>query len=105
MNCCRQFIRRVWQLRILWPVGHIRQPVNAGDFIGYDWNGSGGGSMSGSTTPSSIATAWLIAMHFHLGVNWTLGGAADYFFIHITLPDSIVPTRRARFAGSEYVCF
>jgi hypothetical protein len=24
-------------------------------------------------------------------VNWTLGGADNYFFIHITLPDSIVP--------------
>jgi hypothetical protein len=29
----------------------------------------------------------------HLGVNWTLGGADNYFFIHITLPDSIVPTK------------
>ena len=27
-----------------------------------------------------------------LGADWTLGGAGDYFFIHITLPDSIVPT-------------
>jgi hypothetical protein len=27
----------------------------------------------------------------HLGANWTLGGADDYFFIHINLHDSIVP--------------
>jgi hypothetical protein len=67
--------------------------LTPGDVIGYDWNGSGGGSMGGidhtvvyvgNNKVNSHATS-------HLGANWTLGGAANYFFIHITLPDSIVP--------------
>jgi hypothetical protein len=68
--------------------------LTPGDVIGYDWDGSGGGSMSGIDHTVVYIGNGLVDCHAtsHLGVNWTLGGAADYFFIHITLPDSIVPT-------------
>jgi hypothetical protein len=68
--------------------------LTPGDVIGYDWDGSGGGSMSGIDHTVVYIGNNLVDCHAtsHLGVNWTLGGAADYFFIHITLPDSIVPT-------------
>src|SRR6478672_11330160 len=68
--------------------------LTPGDVIGYDWDGSGGGSMGGIDHTVVYVGNNLVDCHAtsHLGVNWTLGGAADYFFIHITLPDSIVPT-------------
>jgi hypothetical protein len=68
--------------------------LTPGDVIGYDWDGSGAGSMSGIDHTVVYVGNGLVDCHAtsHLGVNWTLGGAADYFFIHITLPDSIVPT-------------
>src|SRR4051812_19955412 len=69
--------------------------LTPGDVIGYDWTGNGGGSMSGIDHTVIYIGNNLVDCHAtsHLGVNWTLGGAADYFFIHITLPDSIVPTK------------
>jgi hypothetical protein len=68
--------------------------LTPGDVIGYDWDGSGGGSMSGIDHTVVYIGNDLVDCHAtsHLGANWTLGGADDYFFIHITLPDSIVPT-------------
>src|SRR3954447_9968999 len=68
--------------------------LTPGDVIGYDWDGNGGGSMSGIDHTVVYIGNNLVDCHAtsHLGANWTLGGAADYFFIHITLPDSIVPT-------------
>ena len=68
--------------------------LTPGDVIGYDWDGSGGGSMSGIDHTVIYVGNNQVDCHAtsHLGVNWTLGGADDYFFIHITLPDSIVPT-------------
>ena len=68
--------------------------LTPGDVIGYDWDGSGGGSMSGIDHTVIYIGNNLVDCHAtsHLGANWTLGGADDYFFIHITLPDSIVPT-------------
>ena len=69
--------------------------LTPGDVIGYDWDGSGGGSMSGIDHTVVYIGNNLVDCHAtsHLGVNWTLGGANNYFFIHITLPDSIVPTK------------
>jgi hypothetical protein len=71
--------------------------LTPGDVIGYDWTGSGGGSMSGIDHTVMYVGNNLVDCHAtsHLGVNWTLGGAANYFFVHITLPDSIVPTAPA----------
>ncbi len=68
--------------------------LTPGDVIGYDWDGSGGGSMSGIDHTVVYVGNGKIDCHANsrLGANWTLGGADDYFFIHITLPDSIVPT-------------
>jgi hypothetical protein len=68
--------------------------LTPGDVIGYDWDGSGKGSMSGIDHTVIYVGNNLVDCHAtsHLGVNWTLGGAANYFFIHITLPDTIVPT-------------
>jgi Putative amidase domain/Dockerin type I domain len=68
--------------------------LTPGDVIGYDWDGSGGGSMSGIDHTVVYIGDGKVDSHAtsHLGANWTLGGADDYFFIHITLPDSIVPT-------------
>jgi Putative amidase domain len=61
-----------------------------GDVIGYDWDGSGGGSMSGIDHTVVYVGNNLVDCHAtsHLGANWTLGGADDYFFIHITVPDA-----------------
>src|SRR5262245_55940736 len=66
--------------------------LTPGDVIGYDWDGSGGGSMSGIDHTVVYIGNGLVDCHAtsHLAVNWTLGGAADYFFIHINLPDIIV---------------
>jgi hypothetical protein len=68
--------------------------LTPGDVIGYDWDGSGGGSMSGIDHTVIYVGNGQVDCHAtsHLDANWTLGGADDYFFIHITLPDSIVPT-------------
>jgi hypothetical protein len=68
--------------------------LTPGDVIGYDWDGSGGGSMGGIDHTVVYVGNGLVDCHSNsrLGANWTLGGADDYFFIHITLPDSIVPT-------------
>lgn len=68
--------------------------LTPGDVIGYDWDGSGNGSMSGIDHTVMYIGNGQVDCHAtsHLGANWTLGGADDYFFIHITLPDSIVPT-------------
>lgn len=68
--------------------------LTPGDVIGYDWDGSGSGSMSGIDHTTLYIGNGQVDCHAtsHLAANWTLGGAADYFFIHITLPDSIVPT-------------
>jgi hypothetical protein len=68
--------------------------LTPGDVIGYDWDGSGGGSMSGIDHTVMYIGNNQVDCHAtsHLGANWTLGGANDYFFIHINLHDSIVPT-------------
>src|SRR4051794_16735083 len=71
--------------------------LTPGDVIGYDWDGSGAGSMSGIDHTVMYISNNLVDCHAtsHLAVNWTLGGATNYFFVHITLPDSIVPTTPA----------
>jgi hypothetical protein len=68
--------------------------LTPGDVIGYDWDGSGGGSMSGIDHTVIYVGNNNVDAHAtsHLGVNWNFGGAVNTFFIHITLPDSIVPT-------------
>jgi hypothetical protein len=68
--------------------------LTPGDVIGYDWTGNGGGSMSGIDHTVMYIGNGQVDCHAtsHLGAGWTLGGAANYFFVHITLPDSIVPT-------------
>lgn len=68
--------------------------LTPGDVIGYDWDGSGGGKMSGIDHTVMYVGNNLVDCHAtsHLGANWTLGGATDYFFVHITLHDTIVPT-------------
>jgi hypothetical protein len=67
--------------------------LTPGDVIGYDWDGSGGGSMSGIDHTTIYIGNNEVDAHAtsHQGANWTLGGATDYFFIHITLPDTNVP--------------
>jgi len=67
--------------------------LTPGDVIGYDWDGSGAGSMSGIDHTVMYIGNGQVDCHAtsHLGANWTLGGADDYFFIHIDLHDSIVP--------------
>jgi len=68
--------------------------LTPGDVIGYDWDGSGKGSMGGIDHTVIYVGNNKVDCHAtsHLGANWTLGGADDYFFIHITAHDSIVPT-------------
>jgi hypothetical protein len=68
--------------------------LTPGDVIGYDWDGSGGGSMSGIDHTVIYVGNNKVDCHAtsHLGANYTLGGATNYFFVHITLHDSIVPT-------------
>jgi len=68
--------------------------LTPGDVIGYDWDGSGNGSMGGIDHTVVYIGNGLVNCHSNsrLGANWTLGGADNYFFVHITLPDSIVPT-------------
>jgi hypothetical protein len=68
--------------------------LTPGDVIGYDWDGSGKGSMSGIDHTAIYIGNGLVDCHAESqqSANWTLGGADDYFFIHITLPDAIAPT-------------
>src|SRR6476659_6010839 len=69
--------------------------LTPGDVIGYDWTGNGNGSMSGIDHTVFYIGNNQVDCHAtsHLAANWTLGGAADYFFIHITAPDTTVPTK------------
>jgi hypothetical protein len=70
--------------------------LTPGDIIGYDWDGSGGGSMSGIDHTVVYLGNGKIASHAASqdGVAWNYGNSSSTitFFIHITLPDSIVPT-------------
>src|SRR5581483_7827552 len=68
--------------------------LTPGDVIGYDWDGSGGGSMSGIDHTVIYVGNNSVDCHAtsHLAANWTLGGATNYFFVHITLHDTIAPT-------------
>src|SRR4051812_7688205 len=70
--------------------------LTPGDVIGYDWTGSGAGSMSGIDHTVVYLGNNVIAAHAtsHDGVAWNWGNSSSTitFFIHITVPDSIVPT-------------
>src|SRR3954466_9427901 len=70
--------------------------LTPGDVIGYDWTGSGGGSMSGIDHTVVYLGNNVIAAHAtsHVGVAWNWGNSSSTitFFIHMTVPDSIVPT-------------
>ncbi len=70
--------------------------LTPGDVIGYDWNGNGGGSMSGIDHTVVYLGNSVIAAHStsHDGVawNWANSSSTITFFIHMTVPDSIVPT-------------
>jgi hypothetical protein len=70
--------------------------LTPGDVIGYDWDGSGGGSMSGIDHTVIYLGNGKVAAHAasHDGVAWNWGNGASTvsFFIHMTLHDSIVPT-------------
>jgi hypothetical protein len=79
--------------------GHLVSSISQltpGDVIGYDWTGSGGGSMSGIDHTVIYLGNGQIAAHAasHDGVawNWGNGSSTITFLIHMTLPDSIVPT-------------
>jgi hypothetical protein len=69
--------------------------LTPGDVIGYDWTGSGHGSMSGIDHTVIYLGNNKIASHAtsHDGVawNWANSGSTITFLIHITLHDSIVP--------------
>jgi hypothetical protein len=70
--------------------------LTPGDVIGYDWTGSGGGSMSGIDHTVFYLGNNQIAAHAtsHDGVawNWANSSSTITFLIHITVPNSIVPT-------------
>jgi cell wall-associated NlpC family hydrolase len=70
--------------------------LTPGDVIGYDWDGSGGGSMSGIDHTTIYLGNGQIAAHAasHDGVawNWNNGSSTKTFLIHMTVHDSIVPT-------------
>jgi hypothetical protein len=70
--------------------------LTPGDIIGYDWDGSGDGSMSGIDHTVVYLGNGEVAAHAasHDDVAWNFGNTSSTitFFIHITLPDSIVPT-------------
>jgi hypothetical protein len=70
--------------------------LTPGDVIGYDWDGSGGGSMGGIDHTVIYVGNNQIDAHAtsHKGVAWNFGNSASTktFFVHITLHDSIVPT-------------
>lgn len=67
--------------------------LTPGDVIGYDWDKTPNGTMDDIDHTVVYIGNNLVDCHAtsHLGVNWNLG-SATYYFIHITLPDSIVPT-------------
>jgi hypothetical protein len=69
--------------------------LTPGDVIGYDWDGdAANGNMWGIDHTAFYTGNGQVICHSNsrLNANWTLGGADNYFFIHITLPDSITPT-------------
>ncbi len=70
--------------------------LTPGDVIGYDWTGSGGGSMSGIDHTVFYLGNNNIAAHStsHDSVpwNWANSGSTITFFIHMTVANSIVPT-------------
>lgn len=70
--------------------------LTPGDVIGYDWTGSGGGSMSGIDHTVFYLGNNMIAAHStsHDSVawNWANSRSTITFFIHLTVPNSIVPT-------------
>lgn len=70
--------------------------LTPGDVIGYDWDGSGHGSMSGIDHTVIYLGNNVIAAHAtsHDGVAWDWGNSKSTisFLVHITLHDSIVPT-------------
>jgi hypothetical protein len=70
--------------------------LTPGDVIGYDWDGSGKGAMSGIDHTVIYLGRNVIASHAtsHDGVawNWANSSSTIPFLIHITLHDSIVPT-------------
>jgi hypothetical protein len=69
--------------------------LTPGDVIGYDWNGSGNGSMGGIDHTVIYLGRNVIASHAtsHDGVawNWANSSSTITFFIHMTLHDAIVP--------------
>jgi len=69
--------------------------LTPGDVIGYDWTGSGGGSMSGIDHTVIYLGNNQIAAHATsrdgVAWNWGNGSSTITFFVHITLHDSIVP--------------
>lgn len=70
--------------------------LTPGDVIGYDWDGSGDGSMSGIDHTVLYLGNGKIACHSaseqSVAWNWANSSSTITFFIHITSPDSIVPT-------------
>jgi hypothetical protein len=70
--------------------------LTPGDIIGYDWDGSGSGSMSGIDHTVIYLGNGQIAAHAtsHDGIAWNWGNSSSTisFLIHINLPDTIVPT-------------
>lgn len=69
--------------------------LTPGDIIGYDWDGSGDGSMSGIDHTVVYLGNGEVAAHAASqdDVAWNYGDTKStiVFFIHITLPDNIVP--------------
>jgi hypothetical protein len=68
--------------------------LTPGDVIGYDWDGdAANGNMWGIDHTAFYTGNGQVICHSNsrLNANWTLGGADNYFFIHITLPDVKVP--------------
>jgi hypothetical protein len=69
--------------------------LTPGDVIGYDWDGSGRGSMGGIDHTVIYLGNNQIAAHAtsHDGVQWNWGNSRSTitFFVHMTLHDSIVP--------------
>lgn len=70
--------------------------LTPGDVIGYDWTGSGGGSMSGIDHTVFYLGNNMIAAHStsHDSVAWNWANSSNTitFFIHMTVANSIVPT-------------
>lgn len=70
--------------------------LTPGDVIGYDWTGSGGGSMSGiDHTVFYLGNNKIAAhstSHDSVAWNWANTSSTITFFIHMTVANSIVPT-------------